>query len=158
MNYDAISNGYEELHGQEQLNKGRIILDNLNLKKDDWLLDIGCGPGQLLEMCDCQCIGIDPSFKLLAQSKKHVIQARAEQLPFKDNSFDYVVSITAIHNFDNIDKAIQEIKRVAKQHVAISLLKNTARFEEIEDKLKENFKIHKIILENKDAIFFLKKI
>ena len=153
--YDSISKGYEELYGAEQLNKARIILDNIKPRKNQTLLDIGCGSGSFLELCECIKIGIDPSFKLLKKAKSFVVQGKAESLPFKDKSFDFVVSITSMHNFENIDKAIQEISRVAKGKVLISLLRKAKNFGKISKKLEENFLIKKVILEKKDAIFVL---
>ena len=153
--YDSISKGYEKLHGEEQLNKARIILNNIKPRKEQYLLDIGCCSGAFLELCECKKVGIDPSFELLKKSKSFVVQGKAESLPFKDKSFDFVVSITSIHNFDNIDKAIKEIKRVAKAKVVISLLRQAKDFDKISKKLEKNFFVEKIILEKKDAVFVL---
>ncbi len=153
--YDSISKGYEELYGEEQLSKARIILENIKPNKKQYLLDIGCGSGAFLELCECKKVGIDTSLGLLKKAKNFVVQGKAESLPFKDKSFDYVVSITSIHNFDDIDKAIKEIKRVAKGKVIISLLRKTNDFDKISKKLEKNFLLKKVILEKKDAIFFL---
>ena len=153
--YDSISKGYEELHGEEQLNKARIVLDNIKPRKNQTLLDIGCGSGSFLELCKCRKIGLDPSFDLLKKARHFIVQGKAEHLPFKDKSFDHVVSITSIHNFDDLDKAIEEIKRVAKGRVVISLLRQAKDFDNIRLKLEKNFSIEKVILEKKDAIFVL---
>ena len=42
--------------------------------------------------------------------------ADARDLPFKDNSFDLVISITSVHNFNEEEciQAIREIERVSK--------------------------------------------
>ena len=39
--YDSISKGYSELHREEQLNKIRIIKENLDINQSDLMLDIG---------------------------------------------------------------------------------------------------------------------
>ena len=46
--------------------------------------------------------------------RKFKINSKAENLPFKDNAFNFVVSITAIHNFSNIEKSLEEINRVGR--------------------------------------------
>ena len=153
--YDSISEGYDELYGAEQLEKAKIILGLIRPKRTDKLLDVGCGTGSFLELCKCDAVGIDPSVELLKKSKGNVMLGVAEALPFDDNTFDYVVSITAIHHFEDLDKAISEIKRVGKKRVVISTLKNSSRADEIEKKLGKEFDIEKIVVEKKDVIFLL---
>jgi len=156
--YNSISEGYNRLHREEQLNKIRLIKDNLKIKKQDFLLDVGCGTGIFAEEFDCIKIGIDPSIDMLKQGKDaFYIQAYAENLPFKDNCFDKVISVTAIHNFRNVRKGLEEIKRVSKKNVALSILKRSSKINEIKDNIKELFKITKTIEEDKDIIFFAKR-
>ena len=45
--YDAISEGYDDLHGEEQENKLAIIKEKLKIGEKDLLLDVGCGSGIL---------------------------------------------------------------------------------------------------------------
>jgi len=40
----------------------------------------------------------------------------AENLPFNDNTFDYVLSTEAFHHFPNPDTAVKEISRVLKKN------------------------------------------
>ena len=156
--YNSISNSYNELHREEQLNKIRLIKDNLEIKENDFLLDVGCGTGVFAEEFNCIKIGIDPSIDMLNQGKNaFYIQAYAENLPFKDSSFDNVISVTAIHNFRNIRKGLEEIRRVSKENVALSILKRSSKIHEIKNHIKELFKITKIIEEDKDIIFFAKR-
>ena len=44
-------------------------------------------------------------------------------MPFKDNSFDYVISINTIHNLDKsgCKKALQEITRVSRKDAFITV-------------------------------------
>ena len=67
--YNEISEGYDELHGEEQVNKAKIIADKLALDKNDKLLDVGCGNGVCLDLFKCDVTGVDPSEKLLEQYK-----------------------------------------------------------------------------------------
>jgi len=150
--YDQISAGYEKLHGEEQLAKARIVLENLKIKPADLLLDVGCGTASYLSIFQCRKIGIDPSFELLKQAKIPVVQGKAEELPFPDNSFDIVLSLTAIHHTD-IRKALSEIKRVAKRDIVISVLKKAKNFEEIEKEISI-LNVKKRIEEAQDIIWF----
>lgn len=150
--YDSIAEGYDELHKEEQLTKIRILRANLNVKKEDYLLDVGCGTGFSLELFNCRKIGVDSSSELLKKAKSTVLKANAEKLPFPDKTFDIVISVTAIHNFDDIEKSLKEIKRVCKDRVGLSLLKKSEKFEDIKKLVRKYFKIDKEINEDKDLI------
>ena len=158
--YDEISKTYDELHKEEQLAKIQIIFDEDLVKPQDKLLDVGCGTGFSLDCFECkEAIGIDPSEKLIQQYKgKHQVQvAQAEQLPFKDSQFDVVLSFTAIQNFDDIQKGLQEIKRVGKTKFGLTFLKRSMKaqiIEEIIEKVFSEFNIKKIEQE-KDFIFII---
>ena len=109
--YDQISEGYEELHKEEQLKKIILIKKYLKPKEKDKLLDVGCGTGLTTAPWKCKRYGIDPAKKLLerAKNKKNIIYklAKAESIPYSDNFFDIVISITAIQNFSNIEKVLK---------------------------------------------------
>ena len=154
--YNQVSKGYDELYGEEQLKKLNIIKDYLKIKNDDLLLDVGCGTG-ISSRFDCRVIGVDPSIGLLKQNRKFKINSKAENLPFKDNAFNFVVSITAIHNFSNIEKSLEEINRVGRNEFVFSVLKKSGKFNEIRNLIKTKFKISKVAEEGKDAIFYCKK-
>ena len=73
---------------------------------------------------------------------KNIIQGYAEELQFKEK-FDIIISVTAIHNFNNYKKAIQEIKRISKKktQIAITILKKSKIFDETRKELHKNFKL-----------------
>jgi ubiquinone/menaquinone biosynthesis C-methylase UbiE len=157
--YDEIAQGYEELHKEEQLKKIEIIKQILKIKKTDKLLDVGCGTGLTTEPWGCKRYGIDPSKKILERARqKDVIEyklAPAENIPYPDKFFDAVVSITAIQNFDDIEKGLSEIKRVGKDRFALSFLKRSDKRKFIEEKIKSLFDVKKIVEEDKDIIYFI---
>ncbi len=147
--YDEISEGYNELHKEEQLKKVKIIIKELNITNEK-VLDVGCGTAFCSNLFQ-NYTGIDPSKRMLEQSKANVIQAEAENLPFKDKEFDIVISVTAIQNFKDIKKAMGEIRRVSKGKIAISILKRSKKLKEVKLLLKDFKKIE----EDKDIIFIL---
>lgn len=92
------------------------------------LLDIGCGEGGSLRdelgrsstahNQQIQAVGVDINLELLLRSKKiypdfHFVCARGEQLPFRDQSFDTVISRVAIPYMD-IPVTLREVSRVLK--------------------------------------------
>lgn len=155
--YDQIATGYEELHREEQEKKIALIKNKIKFQSSWKILDIGCGP----YFGDFQgfVIGIDPSRELLKKAKKKipVIQGKGEFLPFANNCFDVVLSLTALQNFNNIEKGIQEMKRVAKDLVIITVLKRSPKIEQIEKLIPEYFTKIQIIEEDKDILFFCRK-
>ena len=146
--YDDIAEGYDSLHKDEQMKKLNIIKQEI---KDGKILDVGCGTGFSLDTFNA--VGMDPSIKLLKKSKRFVINAVAEHLPFKDNSFDTVISVTAIQNFYDVKKGLEEIRRVGKSF-ALSVLKKSSRIAMIRKEIENVFDIRKVIEEEKDLIFF----
>ncbi len=152
--YDTIAESYNELHGEEQLKKLKIISKYIDPKPKEKLLDVGCGTG-LCSHWNCKCIGIDPSIGLLKQGRGNFIQADAENLPFKDNTFDYVISMTAIHLFQDLEKGLNEIKRVGKERFILSVLKKSERHDEIEKKIRSLFNVKEVIDEERDSIYII---
>ena len=146
--YNTISSSYDELHGEEQIKKLSLIKPFLDSKS---ILDIGCGTGIASPHGS---VGIDPSEELLKLNPNYpeeCILGSVERLPFQDKSFDIITCLTAIHHFD-LNLALEEMKRVAKKKVIISVLRKSNKFEEIVDAIKESFKVTNYILEEKDVI------
>lgn len=161
--YDSIAKSYNELHGEEQKKKLEIIKEHLDINEETVLLDVGCGTGVSSDF-DCYVVGVDPSEELLKIAKEThpettFMKADAESLPFEDKSFDVVVSLTAIQNFNDIEEGLKEIERVGKNQFALSYLKKSAKSEMIEEQINNIFRKYKItrIEEEKDIIFIIKE-
>lgn len=161
MDYKYTAKSYTELHKQEQekkLNKIREYLDNNKISlKNKKILDVGSGTGISTEFFE-GAIGLEPEIEMIKQGSYNAIQGDAENLPFKDNTFDVVISVTAIHNVEDFEKAILEIKRVLKPKylLVITLLRKSNRFEEIKQVIKKEFDVVEID-EEKDVIFISHK-
>lgn len=134
--YSEIAEGYNELHKREQLDKIKTIFKNVYISNEETTLDVGCGTA-LYAYLFRNYKGIDPSKKMLEQSNSDVRVGTAEEIPFEDKSFDNVISISAIHNFDDYEKGVKEMERVSKHKVIITLLKKAKKFEEIKKYLKD---------------------
>jgi arsenite methyltransferase len=115
------------------------LLDTLNLRGDERVLDMGCGRGAVLLMAaqhltTGRAVGVD-LWRSVDQSgnspeatqRNAVAEGVADRvelhtgnmtaLPFEDNSFDVVVSSLAIHNISGRagrEKAIDEAVRVLR--------------------------------------------
>ena len=145
--YDEISEGYNELHKEEQLKKVKIIIKELNITNEK-VLDVGCGTAFYADLFK-NYTGLDNSKGMLKKAKAKVVLGNAECLPFEDNSFDVIISVTALQNVKYFKKAIKEMERVSKGKIAISVLKKSKNLDEIKKELKN----YKQIEEDKDIIF-----
>ena len=96
-----------------------------NIKGNNSILDVGCGKGFMLYdfrniIPEINVRGIDISEYAIENSlpeiKDCLSVANAKNLPFENNSFDYVISINTIHNLeiDDCAKALKEISRVSR--------------------------------------------
>ena len=146
--YNEIAKGYDRLHKEEQLEKLEIIKDHF--KPKGMMLDLGCGTGIAMDFFDVDSIGIDPCLELLKLGRGKRVCCKGECLPFKDDSFNSVICLTAIHHM-NVGLVIKEVKRVCKGEVCFTVLKKSQRCEEITKKLVKEFGL-RIIEEKKDLI------
>jgi len=96
------------------------------------LLDVGCAKGFMLKdfteaIPGMTVAGIDVSDYAIAnavEGMEHFVQvADARDLPFEDDSFDLVVSINTIHNFerDEVVQSLREMQRVSRKYSFVVL-------------------------------------
>jgi ubiquinone/menaquinone biosynthesis C-methylase UbiE len=137
--YDATASSYDAQYMEEQEAKINTALQHLNLEKDCVVLDLGCGTGLLFEHVTKDTkllVGLDFSKELLKQAKNRLknvfnialVRADADNVPFRDQIFNYVFAVTLLQNIPAPQKTVEEIRRVTKPHA-----KNVLTF------LKEKF-------------------
>ena len=100
----------------------------INIEKNDFALDCGCGGGanvkRLLSKC-AQVYGIDYSEISVEKSKEingediiknrcRIIRCDVASLPFENDSFNVVTAFETIYFWQEIEKAFAEIYRVLK--------------------------------------------
>ena len=113
LEYDKSAETYNSRYSNLQYSKYQKALSNLELNGK--ILDLGCGTSLLSKFLNMDLVGVDISMKMLQQGVGDAVQAQAELLPFKDNSFDYVLSFVALMNFENPPTALKEVRRVLKK-------------------------------------------
>ncbi len=86
------------------------------------ILNVGAGAGSY-EPEDKYVVAIEPSASMRKQrienGKYPAIDAKADHLPFDDNSFDAAMAMVTIHHWPDIDKGLKEIRRVTKNQIVI---------------------------------------
>ena len=113
----------QEIQGETDLNKKCInrILESIDSNS---VLEVGCGRGYLANLisqkhkitaCD---IVISPSLKKKYPKIKFVA-GDIEKLPFKDGQFDTVISTHTLEHTKDLQKAVSELRRVARKQLLI---------------------------------------
>ena len=113
----------------------QLMRDLLQPMQGESVLDIGCGTGAclaaFLEM-GLEVTGLDPSTYMLDLALKKIghrtelYRGYAEDLPFDDNSFNYVCLFTTLEFVEDPQKALAEAFRVAKDRVFMGVLNRYA--------------------------------
>lgn len=100
------------------------------------ILDAGCGEGTLsilLAKAGFNVVGVDLSEANVASARAYAEREEdlsgtvrfeigdAENLPFSDNSFDYVVSNHVLEHLPSFEKGLSEIKRVTKKYAVVGI-------------------------------------
>lgn len=99
----------------------RLVRKFLNsLPADSSVLDIGCGNGKnMLYRADLNMIGVEHSNSLVEichMRNLDVIKGAAQQLPFKDDTFDAAIMIAVIHHIPPAEQytVFSEIYRILR--------------------------------------------
>jgi len=102
------------------------ILEYLDIRKEDKVLDAGCGEGFYLMLIKniyhCDITGIDNDDRILSQAKKwikdsvdiKIVKGDIDEMEFPDNTFDKVVCSEVLEHINNDRKAVDELYRVTK--------------------------------------------
>ena len=114
------------------------LISQANIEPDQHILDIGCGTGTLVVLLKrlsvpVEVVGLDPDPKALSRAKTKVRRAGvsvqldqgfADELPYKDESFDRVLSSFMFHHLEQEDreKTLKEVLRVLKPGGSFHLL------------------------------------
>lgn len=142
--YDGTAKMYDARYREEQEAKYQAAL--LTVKPTGIILDVGCGTGLLFSHIAStteSVVGIDISKRLLLHAREHsktldnvgLIQADADNLPFKDAEFDTVYAFTVLQNMPKPLDALLEFRRIAKEGamLVVTGLKKTFSIEALEE-------------------------
>ncbi len=106
-----------------------VILEELALSPDEYLLEVGCGGGALLKEAlssGCRAAAIDHSLAMVrlaqevnsdavAEGMLKIQQASADQLPFPDATFTCAVMTGVLGFLPDPVAALREIRRVLRE-------------------------------------------
>ncbi|ACU53788.1 ubiquinone/menaquinone biosynthesis methyltransferase [Acidimicrobium ferrooxidans DSM 10331] len=105
----------------------RRLLRELALAPGARVLDLACGTGDFLRLLaeeGAAPIGLDLSGRMLREVPPHFdrVQAAGESLPFRDESFDAVVTGFAVRNFASPEAVFSEVARVLRPGGALGII------------------------------------
>jgi ubiquinone/menaquinone biosynthesis C-methylase UbiE len=102
-----------------------LLLDLLKPSRGEVILDAGCGTGVFtvdILSFGAHVIGIDVSLPMLIRAGQkargyhfQTVLADISSLPFSENAFDKVVSVTALEFIEDAETALKELFRVTKR-------------------------------------------
>ncbi len=126
-----LLNGYENT----EFDPTKVVKQFANLfdvQPSDSVLEVGCGAGLIAQHIENPYVGTDLSgslvSKLITCTGKTAIQCEASRLPFKDESFDYILCNGVFQYFEDkaySQRALREFARVARKGIYIGSIRKT---------------------------------
>lgn len=109
--------------------KGRLV-EQANVQRENYVLDLGCGTGTLTILIkktypEAKVFGLDADDKILKIAETKIKKTglnitlnkgMAFELPYQDNSFDFVLSSLMFHHLTHDNKllALKEVYRILR--------------------------------------------
>ena len=156
--YDQSARAYDNQYRQEQEAKITAATDNMTVTSESVILDVGCGTGLLFSHIVKKAqliVGTDISRALLSEAKKKaktygnimLVQSDFDNLPFRDEDFDFIFAVTVVQNAPSPQVTLNEVRRVSKSNakIVVTGLKKSFTEEEFVHTLEEaNLRVESI--------------
>lgn len=117
--YDALGAGYQRVRRADP----RIAAQIRSAVGDArHVVNVGAGTGSY-EPPDIPTVAVEPSAVMIAQrraSAAPVLRARAEDLPFRDDSFDVATAVLTVHHWTSVAAGLSELQRVSRRQVILT--------------------------------------
>ncbi|HKP19365.1 MAG TPA: class I SAM-dependent methyltransferase [Gaiellaceae bacterium] len=85
------------------------------------VLEVGCGRGELaarmMRELDARVVALDQSERMVELTRERGVEAivgDVQELPFRDATFDCVVAAWMLYHVQDLNRALQEVRRVLK--------------------------------------------
>jgi SAM-dependent methyltransferase len=116
--YDTFGVGYTTVRREDPRLAQRI---RAALGDARTVLNVGAGAGSY-EPADLEVTAVEPSAVMRAQrpaGAAPVVDGRAEELPFEDDSFDAAMAVLSDHHWEDHERGLAELRRVARRRVVM---------------------------------------
>lgn len=124
MTFNVAADAYDRFMGSWSRLLAPQLIDLAGVRPGQRVVDVGCGPGaltaELLNRLQPDAVAaVDPSDPFVAAARERhvgvdVRQARAEALPFPDDTFDAALSQLVVHFMDDPVSGLREMARVTR--------------------------------------------
>ena len=123
LNYDEIAHNYNQRYpASQQWERGQALLNLANRYINGNFLEVGSGTGywlNLLYKTTSNLFGLDYSFEMIRQAKGQSAPLQLSRgtgisLPYRDESFDLLYSVDAVHHIGDHRAFVAEAFRVLK--------------------------------------------
>lgn len=139
--YNFFNKIYFQLKFKGEANYRNQFLSELEIEKGDKVLEVSCGTGDNFPYLpkNIDLHGLDISLGMLKRCQKHLkkwklnaslYHAMGEELPFENETFDVVYHVGGINFFNDKEKAINEMIRVAKKGTKVVVVDETEKLAE----------------------------
>jgi ubiquinone/menaquinone biosynthesis C-methylase UbiE len=129
--YNKLASTYDKRYENNNLDKIEAQLINLIITNNyKAILEAGCGTGRWiksLNTINTIVFGLDYSLGMLkiansGRSLLNLVNADAINFPFKDNSFDMIFCVNAIHHFSDKELFVSECRRTLNLNGMLAII------------------------------------
>ena len=124
MSFDVAAEAYDSFMGRYSRPLAALFAESAGLPAGGRALDVGCGPGALIEELakrfgETEVAGVDPSESFVAAATaRHpwadIRHGVAEHLPFDDDTFDATLAALVVHFMTDAAAGVHEMVRVTR--------------------------------------------
>ena len=125
--YNQYASNYDRFYSPLQQEKFSQFQDHL--RPYTLGIDLGGGSGLVSDWIDWPLLNLDISIEMIRSGHKsrdfQAVAADLEHLPLRKNATSQIISLTALQNTEDLDKALRELVRITTLNMTgiISLLK-----------------------------------
>lgn len=150
--FSGVHNNYDKANDAMSLFLHRKwkkdFVNMLGISSDVNVVDIASGTGDIAKLMlkktnNVQICDINPQMLEIAKQRLQNVQATicdAAQMPFENETFNLATCVFGIRNFQEIERAICEVKRILKPHGKFAIMEFLPNAEgEIQNKIYQNY-------------------
>lgn len=115
--YDSIGRGYSAQRRPDPRIAAQL---RSAIGESRSLVNVGASAGSY-EPDDVPVVAVEPSRAMIAQRRRRdwIVQARAEELPFRDAAFDCAMAVLTVHHWRDVAAGLAECGRATRRRIVL---------------------------------------